>query len=177
MQPVVRINFRDPIPEDLPYILDSWRQNWRLSERCRRLRGPEYRAYFGSVVTDGLLQDPDTRLLVGASQTDPTWIWSWLCYTPGPVVTVHFGSVRREIRVEGGSQPLPLRRIGLFTRMVAAAGVRDDLVYTFQPSERTNRNSKRNLGVERGLISAAGNAGISVVYRSVEDFLGRRRNR
>jgi hypothetical protein len=175
--PRIRIRLRPWSDEDRAYVLDSWRQSWRLSERCRRLSGSQYRDHFLTLVRDGILADPDTQVLLAVAESDPTWIWGWLCHTPGVVPTLHFGVTRRDIDVEGRPEPLPLRRLRIFSTLVSAAGVRSDLVYTSRPAERSHRQSSRKLGVEEGLLKAAKRAGITAVYRSAEEFLGRRRSR
>lgn len=172
----LRIQFRDSTAGDLPYVLDSWRLGWRLSDDNRRLSGQVYNAVFDDVVRRGVLEQRDTEILIGCSEVVPDWIWSWLCYTPGAVPVVHFANVRPRITVAG--ERIDLRRIGLLARMLAAAGVRDEVVYTFRPAERSNETSKRVLDTERGLLDAAAANGITAVYRPVvEQFLRPRRNR
>lgn len=174
-QPRVRVVFRPAEHADLPYILDSWRLGWRLSEECRRMRGREYMAVFADTVRNGVMAQPDTRFLVGCSEGDRSWIWCWLCYTPGPVPTIHYAVVRPYVESEVGGR-VELRRIGLFTRMLAAAGVRRELVYTFRPTERKNETSKKPMGVEAGLLAAAKRDGITAVFLPVaEQFLKPRR--
>lgn len=174
-RPVIRVAFRPASQGDLPYILDSWRMGWRLSEECRRLKGRTYAAVFSDVVRHGVMAQPDTQFIVGCSETEPGWIWSWLCYTPGPIPTVHYAVVRPRIENDLGA-PTVLRRIGILTRMMAAAGVRSEMVYTFRPTERRNETDKRPMGVEAGLLRAAKRDGITAVYRPVaESFLKPRR--
>jgi len=173
-RPTVRIHFREAEDSDASYILDSWRLGWRLSEQCKRLRHGQFAGYFRDVVREGVLGQPDTRVLVGCCQMDPSWIWSWLCYTPGPVPTIHFAVVRPHVEALDGDKT-PLRRLGIFTRMLAAAGVRHELVYTFRPAERTNRTTREPLNLEAGLLDAARRDGITAVYRGVEQFLKPRR--
>jgi hypothetical protein len=162
----VQITFRDPIPADLPYVLSSWRLGWRLSPTTRRTRRG-YSAMFDHLVRHGVLEQPDTRLLVGCCPWDRAWIWSWLCHTPGPVPVIHFGVVRAGVDLDPGW--LELRRIGIFARMVAAIGVRDEVAYTFRPADRS--------GIEDGLLEAARLAKITAAYVPVDSFLRRRQRR
>jgi hypothetical protein len=173
-QPPIRIHFRNVDVSDRSYILDSWRLGWRNSETCRRMKGNEYTVLWRDVVRDGVLAQDDTQILVGCSQVDHAWIWSWLCYTPGPIPTVHYAVVRPYVDTRDGGTT-ELRRLGIFTRMLAAAGVRHELAYTFRPTERT-QFGKKPLGLERGLLDAAKRDGITAVYRPiVEGFLKPRR--
>ena len=173
-RPTIRILFRDADWEaDKAYILDSWRLGWRLSESCKRDRDGQYERHFRDTVREGVLAQPDTRVLVGCCQADPSWIWSWCCYTPGTIPTIHFLVVRPFVDTLDGGRT-GLRRIGIATRMLAAVGVRDELVYTFRPAERTNRTGPK-LHLESGLLAAARRDGITAVYRSVERFLKTRR--
>lgn len=175
--PAVRVVFRAAEQGDLAYILDSWRLGWRLSEECRRMKGREYAAVFADTVRNGVMAQPDTRFIVGCHEGDRSWIWCWLCYTPGPVPTIHYAVVRPHVDSDTGART-ELRRIGLFTRMLAAAGVRRELVYTFRPTERKNETSKKPMGVEAGLLKAARRDGISAVFLPVaEQFLKLRRRR
>ena len=68
-----------------------------------------------------------------------------------------------------------LRRIGLFARLIAAIGVRDAVVYTFRPADRSHRHDARDTGTEAALLGAARRAGIVARYHSVEEFLHHRR--
>lgn len=170
----MRIQFREGEAGDLPYVLDSWRLSWRLSPTCARDQAGAYAFRFAAVVRDGVLAQPDTRLLVGCCLTDPGWIWSWLCYTPGAIPTVHFAVVRPHVEARDGTRT-PLRRIGLLTRMLAAAGVREELVYTFRPAERSNKTSRAPLHAEEGLTAAARRVGLTAVYLPVGRFLRNRR--
>ena len=162
----LQIHFRHAVPSDLPYVLDSWRLGWRLSPTTRRVRRG-YSAIFDANVRHGVIQQPDTRLLIGCCPWDHAWIWSWLCYTPLTVPVVHFGAVRDSVDLDPGR--LELRRRGIFTRMCAAAGVRDEVAYTFRPADRS--------GIEDGLLEAARLAKITAVYVPVDSFLRRREGR
>lgn len=173
-RPTIRIQFRDAEAGDEAYILDSWRLGWRLSQTCKRDDGTSFARRFKDIVRDGVLAQPDTRVLVGCCTADPSWIWSWCCYTPGAIPTIHFVVVRPFVDALDGDRT-PLRRAGIATRMLAAVGVRDELVYTFRPAERTNPTSKVRLNLESGLLAAARRDGITAVYRSVERFLKTRR--
>lgn len=176
-QSPMRVTVRNAIESDRAYIMDSWRLGWRLSEECRRMRGREYKAVFDDIVRFGVMAERDTQFLVACSPGDQSWIWGWLCYTPGPVPTIHYAVVRPHVESDVGGKT-ELRRIGLFTRMVAAAGVRGELVYTFRPTERKNEYAKRPMGVEVGLLAAARRVGITAVFLPVaEQFLKPRRRR
>jgi hypothetical protein len=173
--PPVRVTVRNAIESDRAYIMDSWRLGWRLSEECRRLNGGQYRAVFDDIVRYGVMGQPDTQFLVACSPADQSWIWGWLCFTPGPVPTIHYAVVRPHVESDVGGRR-DLRRIGLFTRMCAAAGVRRELVYTFRPTERKDKTSKKPMGVEAGLLAAAKRDGITAVFLPVADqFLKPRR--
>lgn len=172
--PPMRVTVRNAIESDRAYIMDTWRLGWRMSETCRRMRG-EYTALFDDTVRYGVMAQPDTSYLVACSPNDQSWIWGWLCFTPGPVPTIHYGHIRPYIANDLGGRT-ELRRHGLFTRMLAAAGVRRELVYTFRPTERKNRFDKRPMGVEAGLLAAAKRDGITAVFLPVaEQFLRPRR--
>lgn len=173
--PPIRLHIRDAMEQDRAYILDSWRMGWRLSDACRRLKSSAYASVFRDRVANGVLAQPDTRVLVGCSRDDTAWIWAWLCYTPGPVPTVHFAVTRPRIDLE--AQRVELRRLGFLKLMLAAAGVRDELVYTFRPAERSNDTSKKILNAEAGLLEGAAAVGITAVHLPVGQFLSQRRRR
>ena len=195
-RPTIRILFRDADWEaDHRYILDTWRLGWRLSEECRRMKGREYNAVWDDLVPHGVLSQPDTRILIGCCTGDQNYIWSWCCYTPGPVPIVHYAVVRPFVDTLDGGRT-QLRRRGILARMLAAIGVRDEMIYTFRPTERmwsapqpkgergtrfrsgTRFISGEGPSVELGLLAAARAAGITAVFMPVVDqFLKPRRIR
>lgn len=166
----VRILFRNATADDDGYIADSWRQSWRLAERNRNLRGADYARKFDALVRRGVLAQHDTRFVVGCAPDHRDEIWCWLCYTPGDVPTVHFAVTKHATESLDRSP----RRLGFLTRMLAAAGIRASLVYTFRPAERIHRSRRAPIHAERGLVEAAQRAGINATYRSVEEFLAHR---
>lgn len=170
----VRVRFRRLLDGDQSFILDSWSKSWRLQRGNVRLPGPDYARRFRALVTDGVLAQRDTEFVVACSVEDPGEIYGWLCYTPGVVPTVHFAVVRKH---PTPTLPVSPRRLGLLSRMVAAAGVRSSLVYTFRPAERAHKDRRDNLGVENGLLAAARRAGINAVFRRVDEFLAHRSGR
>lgn len=163
--PPLRLDIRPAVNADMPYVVNSWHRCWRDSSPMRRMRMPLYDAAFDEQVRHGVLGEPDTRIIVGACANDSAWIWSWLCYTPGLVPTVHYAVVRNSIR-NGGVRRVSLRRLGLFTRLVAAAGVSTELAYTFTPLDSH---------VEHSLLAAARAAGITARSHPVHEFLQVRR--
>lgn len=164
----VQVRFRAAVPGDLPYVLDSWRVSWRLSPRCYDMRGRDYGALFDRAIRHGVLSLDDTKITIGCDASRPSRIWSWICHTPGIVPTVHYAVTRMH---DGGNA---MRRLGLFTRLIAAIGVRSELVYTAKPNERTHRGDDRRQHVEERLLDAARRAGITATYHSVEEFLAHR---
>lgn len=165
----LRIWYRDARPSDLPYVAHSWRESWRLSARCRNMRGRDYRRLFDDTVRGGLMTLDDTRVTIGCDPAAPDRIWCWAAHTPGLIPTLHYAVTRRTGDGAG------LRRIGLFARLIAAIGVRDAVVYTFRPADRSHRHDARDTGTEAALLGAARRAGIVARYHSVEEFLHHRR--
>lgn len=165
----VRVWFRPARPTDLPYILNSWRLSWRLSDRCYRLRGRDYRRLFDDLVSRGLLTLDDTQITVGCDAAAPDRIWCWACHTPGLIPTLHYAVTRRH------ADEAPMRRIGMFARLIAAIGVRDSIVYTSRPATHQHVGDERSDAVEAALLAAAGRAGIVARYHSVEEFMHHRR--
>lgn len=165
----VRIWFRDAVPTDLPYVAHSWRESWRLADRCHAMRGRDYRRLFDDMVRGGLMTLDDTRITVGCDPSAPDRIWCWAAHTPGLIPTLHYAVTRRH------ADQSPMRRIGLFTRLVAAIGVRDAVVYTFRPASRSHRHDKRGTGIEGSLLEAAQRAGIVARYHAIEEFMHHRR--
>lgn len=177
----IRLDIRPMEPGDEGFVIKSWRGSWKASPRCRSLSTRNFGSVFDSVVRNGVLKQPDTRVLVGADESDPGWIWCWLCYTPGLVPTLHY-AITRQFRIADIPSDvydrlrfmatpdgyLSVRERGMFRALVAAAGVCRELVYTFRPTSAE---------VERGLLAAAKEAGITVSYRGVEEFLQHRRAR
>lgn len=166
----ISVRFRRSLPADESYIVDSWRMSWRLADRNRSLGGADYGRKFDALVRGGVLAQRDTDFVVGCAPDDVNEIWSWLCFTPGVVPTVHFGVTKRA----APSLSRTPRGLGFFTRLLAAAGIRASLVYTFRPAERTHKCNRRPLHAERGLLSAAHRCGIAATYHSVEEFLAHR---
>lgn len=164
-RPAIRLDIRPATDDDTHYVLQSWCRSWKRSARCKRLSDRDYQPIFHSLVRQGVLAQPDTKVLIGAAEQDSSWIWSWLCYTPGLVPTVHYGIVRNVIHDDEG--PIRLRRLGIFTRLLAAAGVTSELVYTFQPADHW---------IEPELVLAAKDAGVMVRFRPVDEFLKMRRD-
>lgn len=166
--------FPRPMREgDEAFVIDTWRNTWRLSNEARRETPRGYHAIFEDLVIRGVLADPDSRVLVIAVESDPNEIAGWISYAPGTIPTVHYAFVRKFTK----STRQPLRRAGLLGAMVHLAGVRDRLVYTFRPSERTHPKDNRTLGIERALLDAAKRKGITAIHRSALDYLGRRSER
>lgn len=165
-RPAIRIDVRDAVEDDMPYVFQSWNRSWKRSYRCHKLSDRDYQVIFHSLIRKGVVVEPDTRILIGAAEQDPGWIWSWLCYTPGLVPTVHYAVVRNVIHDDAG--PIRLRRLGIFTRLLAAAGVKRELVYTFQPADHE---------IEPALIAAAKRAGVAASHRPADEFLAMRRDR
>lgn len=169
----IRIRFRAPLPADEGYIIDSWRMAWRLAEANRTLDGTTYSYKFDALVRRGVLEQRDTQFVVGCAPDDVNEIWSWLCYTPGEVPTVHFAVTKKHAR----SLDRTPRHLGFFTRLLAAAGIRSSLVYTFKPAERIHHARREPLHAEVGLLDAAKRAGVNATYHSVEEFLAHRGTR
>ncbi len=157
---------------DMPLVLDSWRMSWRVADRCRDMRGRDYRAYWERVVRNGVLTLDDTHVTVAVAANRPADIYAWICHTPGAVPTVHYALTRERCRTSQEE----LRGLGMLRLLVAHIGVRpgDGIVYTSKPAERSNPTSKTPLHAERGLVEAAREAGITATYHSIEEFLERR---
>lgn len=154
---------------DLPYVLGKWRESWRLAKANRKTPGVDFHMKFDRVVIAGILQEPDTRVIVACDGASPDIILGWVCYTPG-VPTLHYVYVRREHPVTKE----PLRRRGLGDILVAAAGVRPDgvLVFTCRPREFAHPRG-RFLGVEQALLDVAKERGITARFVSADAWLGR----
>lgn len=165
----VRVTFREARPTDLPYVVDSWRNSWRLADRCHAMRGRDYRRLFDDLVTGGVLTLDDTRIAIGCDASAPDRIWCWACWTPGLIPTLHYAVTRR------AADEQSMRRLGLFRLLVASLGVRDALVYTSRPADRMHRHDKRPSGVEAGLLRAATAAGIVARHHPIEEFMHHRR--
>lgn len=169
----ISIRFRAALASDESYILDSWRQSWRLADRNRNLRGSDYALRFDRLVRRGVLAERDTAFVVGCAPDNPREIWCWVCYTPGPIPTVHFAVTK----LRAASLDVSPRRLGFLTRLLATAGIRASLVYTFKPAERVHRSRPAALHAEDGLLEAARRCGIRASYHSVEEFLEHRGSR
>lgn len=166
----ISIRFRRPLAADEGYIIDSWRMSWRLADRNRKLAGADYARKFDALVRRGVLAQRDTEFVIGCSPDDVNEIWSWLCFTAGSVPTVHFAVTKCRTTSLDRSP----RRLGFFTRMLGAAGIRSSLVYTFKPAERAHKSRRDPLHAEVGLLAAARRFGIAATYHSVEEFLAHR---
>lgn len=163
---VAPVRIRRAAPSDLAFIVDGWRNSWRLAQTNCRKPSDVYHHTFDRLVVHGILAEPDTTVIVACDQDEPDVLLGWLCYTPG-VPTLHYAYVRAA----------GLRRRGLFSVMVAAMGVSDGgaLAYTFRPCEHASSYRRRPMGVEAGLLAAAERRGIATRYVPVAEFLGRKR--
>ena len=162
-RPKMRLHLREASPDDMNYVITSWFREWKFSTECKQVSNRTYKTIFNTVVRYGLLGLEDTKILVGAAEQDPSWIWSWLCYTPGDVPALHYSIVRRQVDDEQGS--VPLRSKGIFRTLVAAAGVTSECIYTFRPTSRD---------AERVMLARASEVHLAARYVAVEDFLERR---
>ncbi len=162
--PSAQARIRESRPSDLPYVVDSWRASWRHGGKNRRLPGEAYRGMFDELVVRGVLALPETRVLVSCDDVDDDVVLGWLCYAPGRIPTVHYGLVL-------GDHEHSMRRRGVFTVLLAAAGVDDALVYTFRAPDRRHRWDRHRFDLEAALVAAGLARGITAHYVPVRDYL------
>ena len=148
--PKLGVLFRNVEPMDQSYILGCWSRSWARSLDCRWMNRGKFHKHFQDVVAGGVMNQADTRVLVGCSPDDRSWIWCFCVFTPAyededPVI--HWINVRPTLR-DGGGTTRNLLRIGLATRMLgigpapkgspSGPGVKDRLTYTFRPGLMTS---------------------------------------
>lgn len=160
---------RPAVSSDLAYVLSTWEASWRLSARCKRLSGRDYRSLFTRMVREGLMREDDTRVTIGCDETSPSRIWSWVCWTPGRTPVIHYAYTRA--KVDGIELRNASHGAGMFRVLVAAIGIRDALVHTMEPVAQASKHDRRNPRLKEALLAAAEAGGIATVYRPVEEWL------
>lgn len=163
------VRMRAPIDADRAFVQATWRESWKLASENRRSAWRTFKPYFRQLVVDGILAQPDTKLVIGCLPEDPGYIACWCCYTPG-LPTVHYVYVRHD--VDGWE----MRRRGLMAVMLSAIGVRDggQVAYTFKPQEHSHEQDGRSFDIEQLLLKAAERRGVVARYVSPSEFMGRR---
>lgn len=140
-----------------------------MGGKQRRLAPEAYEGMFDAYVVEGLMELPETRVLVSCDDVDDDVILGWLCFAPGRVPTVHYAVVR------GGENSC--RRQGIFTVLLTAAGVRfgadgrdgGSFVYTFRPPDREPYG--RRVDLEGDLVREGRARGVTAHYVPVRDYL------
>lgn len=152
--PKLEVKFRRGRPEDQSYILGCWSRSWARSLDCRWMNRGKFHKHFQDVIAGGVMNQADTKVLVGCSPDDMSWIWCFCVFTPAyeqEDPTIHWINVRPTLR--SGDAKRNLLRIGLATRMLAVGpgkngypdgpGVRDRLTYTCRPGLMTAGHLKQ----------------------------------
>ena len=162
------VHIRNARSTDAAYIRTTFRESWGLNPENRRIPWRGLKPIFRDVVVDGVLAEPETRVLVGCVPHDPDVILCWAAFTPGLVTTIHWVYVRAEL------DGVYLRRRGLFGILLGAMGVRDgsDVAYTSRPQEHRAKEQSRRLGIEAALLGAADRHGIVAKYVPLSEWLG-----
>lgn len=112
----IKPDIRAAIPEDIPFILNSWKQSWRTSPWAGCLRNDEYFDATQSTI-DGLIAR-GAQLLVA---TLGGRILGWLCYEllPDGLCCIHYVYVKDFVLKTGIEQDLLAeakgRKPGLYT--------------------------------------------------------------
>jgi hypothetical protein len=165
----LRVHVRNAREADRNYLLSTWRASWMLSLDNTRARPRYLKRQFAELVTDGLLTEPDTRIIVACCPERTEIILGWAVFTPSLVPTIHYVYVRDK------RNDIPLRRRGILGILVSFMGVRDgaDIVYTSRPKERA-RFEDRGRGplIEAGLLEAAARRGIAATHVPLQQWLG-----
>lgn len=118
--------------DELPYVLGSWSEGYKFSERNAKLSWAIYKKHVVPELA-AVLGRSDTFVLC-ARQGDV--IVGWIAYCRGRSVdTVHWVHTRFRIG-ESGS---PLRRNGIMTELINAASGRDRIVYTHRGPKPKHR--------------------------------------
>lgn len=185
--PRLQVLFRNEEPGDRTYILKCWDMAWRDAPECRNMEASKFWRMFQALVVggEGVLQRPDTRVLIGCSPEDRAWIWCYCVFTSGQddaAPTIHWMNVRPTLRDrEGGKRDI--RRHGLASMMLAMGngstcegpGVTDRLTYTCKPGRETyltNTNATKAREVEADLLEAGRKVGITAAYFPLARWMG-----
>lgn len=96
---------RDPLPSDVPFVVDTWRQSYRSAcEHGRKLDKDEYFPAASRAI-NALLSRPDVELVILGSD-DPSDVITadgFACFQGG---TVHYVYVREDARGLGAARML-----------------------------------------------------------------------
>lgn len=154
---------REATALDMPFVSHSWLRTWCRSQELRAVASRKRRGVFDALVRYGALGDEMTRVLVASAPQDPTWVWAWLCYTPGARPAVHYAITRLAIRDDYGE--IGMRRRGALGQLIAAAGLSGNIVYTARPESRA---------LELALVEASERRGLSPVYQPLAEWVRER---
>lgn len=144
--------------DDHAFVRHTWRESYKAAPKMEKLTWPAYKATTGKLI-DQLIERPDVSLL-GAYEAGHR-IVGWLAYTPGrSISTLHYVYTRHEL---DGQQ---LRRRGVMTDLITAAGLGRRFVFTFHGPRR-----QRGVPMDETLVEVARAKGVTATYAPIEEFL------
>jgi len=156
-----RIRTRRMRPEDLPFIIDSWVDSYRMSHMAGPIPMDIYPGIYGEVVRR-LIARPDAKVIIAyePGEEPPDDIYGWICveedaWTRARVFE-HGLHVDKDVRLE---QPCvhyvnvkhAFRGHGVARALFAAAGVDPDRhwTHTFSTAVVTKMRQRRRDGTPR----------------------------
>ena len=151
-------------PEDLGYVLFSWREGHKKSPDASRMPWAYYKATYAQRFAE-ILNDPSTVLLGGYEDGK---LVGWIVVTPGKrVSTVHWIHVKHEMNGER------TRRRGVMTRLLEAAELGTKFVYTLRA--RRDRahlpDGSITKSLDESLVAALRDTGVTATYVPLKEWL------
>lgn len=114
------------LPEDVPFLYNSWLKSYRDSPTVQSISNTVYYAEQHKLI-ERLLQAPEAKAVVACNPEDPTQIYGYIVYQPD---VLHWVYVKHTFR-----------GAGIARMLVAEAGLSAKLIYTHRV-----KNSERLVG-------------------------------
>jgi hypothetical protein len=118
---MIDVEVRPAAPGDLNFILNSWCRSYRDSGFARHIPTAIY-FRFQHLVVEQIIKRQESRLLVAHPQGDTATILGWICWEgqPSGRQVVHMAYVKAS-----------WRSLGIFRRLLTAAGINDPALVDF----------------------------------------------
>lgn len=121
--------FRGLRDTDRPFVAHSWAKSYSYSHWAGPWTEDEYWGLMRPKL-NGILSDPDVKVLLTVNPGDEDQIFGFACYTPGEVPTLHYLYVKFPFRDHKCADEKPRIAIKLLRELQMADGKRFN--YTFR---------------------------------------------